>query len=128
MSRKRIPYAAEYRQQMVDLVRSGRSPDHLAREFEPSAQSIRNWVEQAGREEGRRSDGTTTAEREELRRLQREVRRQREERAILAKPRPGSLGRRTGRDLPVHESEPGRVPHCDHGACSASPRAGTTLG
>lgn len=28
---------------MVDLVPSGRSPDHPAREFEPSAQSIRNW-------------------------------------------------------------------------------------
>ena len=70
---------------MVDLVRSGRSPDHLAREFEPSAQSIRNWVRQADRDEGRRSDGSTTAEREELRRLRREVRRLREEREILAK-------------------------------------------
>ena len=85
MPRSRPPYPAEYRQQMVDLVRSGRSPDHLAREFEPSAQSIRNWVRQADRDEGRRSDGTTTAEREELRRLRREVRRLREEREILAK-------------------------------------------
>ncbi len=61
MSRKRSRYPAEYRQQMVDLVRSGRSPDQLAREFEPSAQSIRNWVAQADRDEGRRQDGTTTA-------------------------------------------------------------------
>ncbi len=84
MPRSSPPYPAEYRQQMVDLVRSGRSPDHLAREFEPSAQSIRNWVRQADRDEGRQRDGTTTAEREELRRLRREVRRLREEREILA--------------------------------------------
>ena len=85
MSRRRSRYPAEYRQQMVDLVRSGRSPDQLAREFEPSAQSIRNWAAQADRDEGRRQDGTTTAERQELRRLRREVRRLREEREILAK-------------------------------------------
>ncbi len=54
MSRKRSRYPSEYRQQMVDLVRSGRSPDQLAREFEPSAQSIRSWVLQADRDEARR--------------------------------------------------------------------------
>ena len=54
MPRSRPPYPAEFRCQMVDLVRSGRSPDHLAREFEPSAQSIRNWVVQGYRDEGRR--------------------------------------------------------------------------
>ena len=85
MPRSRPRYPAEYRKQMVDLVRSGRSPDHLAREFEPSAQSIRNWVAQADRDEGRRADGLTTAEREELRRLRRDNRRLREEREILAK-------------------------------------------
>ncbi len=85
MPRSRPRYPAEYRQQMVDLVRSGRSPDQLAREFEPSAQSIRNWVAQADRDEGRRADGLTTAEREELRRLRRDNRRLREEREILAK-------------------------------------------
>ena len=70
---------------MVELVRSGRSPDQLAREFEPSSQSIRNWVAQADRDEGRRGDGMTSVEREELRRLRRENRRLREEREILAK-------------------------------------------
>jgi transposase len=57
----------------------------LAGEFEPTAQSIRNWVRQADRDEGRREDGLTTAEREELRRLRRENRQLREEREILAK-------------------------------------------
>ena len=54
---------------MVDLVRAGRDPTELAREFEPTAQSIRNWVAQADRQEGRREekgDGLTAAEREEL--------------------------------------------------------------
>ena len=70
---------------MVELVRTGRSPEELSREFEPSAQAIRNWVVQAERDEGRRGDGPSTAEREELRRLRRENRRLREERDILAK-------------------------------------------
>ena len=41
MPKTRPPYAAEYRQQMVDLVRAGRTPEDLAREFEPSSQAIR---------------------------------------------------------------------------------------
>jgi transposase len=70
---------------MIELVRSGRDPEQLAREFEPSAQAIRNWVAQADRDEGRREDGLTTFEREELRRLRRENRQLREEREILTK-------------------------------------------
>jgi transposase len=70
---------------MVELVWAGRNPEELAREFEPSGQSIRNWVRQADLDEGRRQDGLTTAEREELRTLRRENRRLREERDILAK-------------------------------------------
>ena len=57
----------------------------MAREFEPSAQAIRNWVVQAERDEGRRGDGPSTAKQAELRRLRREIRRLREERDILAK-------------------------------------------
>ena len=63
MSRSKIPVPGG--RQMVELVRSGRSPDQLARELEPSAQSIRNWLAQADRDDGRRGDGVTTAEREE---------------------------------------------------------------
>ena len=70
---------------MIELVRAGRSPEELASEFEPSSQSIRNWVSQAERDEGRRTDGLTTQEREELSRLRRENRRLREEREILSK-------------------------------------------
>jgi transposase len=70
---------------MVDLVRAGRTPEELSREFEPSAQAIRNWVRQSDLDEGRREDGLTTIEREELRRLRRENRQLREEREILAK-------------------------------------------
>ena len=84
-SKSRRPYPAEFRQQMVELVRLGRTPRELAREFEPTAQSIRNWVRQADVDAGRRADGLTTAEHEELRRLRRENRRLRQEREILAK-------------------------------------------
>jgi transposase len=70
---------------MVGLVRTGRRPEDLAKEFEPTAQSIRNWVAQADRDEGRRTDGLTSAEQEELSRLRRENRQLRQEREILAK-------------------------------------------
>jgi len=85
MPRSRPPYPPEFRRQLVELVRVGRNPEELAREFEPSAQSIRNWVVQADRDEGRRKDGLTSVEREEMRKLRRENRRLREERDILAK-------------------------------------------
>ncbi len=85
MSNTRPPYSPEFRDQMVELVRSGRSPEGLAREFEPSAQAIRNWVGRADRDEGRQADALTSAERDELRRLRRENRQLRQEREILAK-------------------------------------------
>ena len=43
MSKSRKPYPPEFREQMVALVRAGRTPEELSREFEPSAQSISNW-------------------------------------------------------------------------------------
>jgi len=70
---------------MIDLVRSGRTPEELSREFEPSAQTIHNWVRQADRDEGRRDDGPTSDEREELARLRRENRRLKQEQEILKK-------------------------------------------
>ena len=77
----------KYKEQIVELVRAGRSPGSLAREFEPSEQTIRNWVKQADLDEGRRSDGLTTEARLELLRLKREVKRLRMERDILKKSR-----------------------------------------
>jgi transposase len=85
MPKSRPPDPAEFRRQMVELVRAGRSPDDLAQEFEPSAQSIRNWVAQAERDEGLRRDGLTSDEREELNRLRRENRQLKQGREILKK-------------------------------------------
>lgn len=86
MPRTRSPYPMEFRLRMVELARSGRTPEELSREFEPSAQTIRNWVWQLDRDEGRRDDGgLTSEEKEELRRLRRENARLRQEREILAK-------------------------------------------
>ena len=85
MPKSRPPYPPEVRRQLIALVRSGRDPEDLAREFEPTAQSIRNWVAQADRDAGQRHDGLTTDEREELRKLRREVKMLREEREILKK-------------------------------------------
>ena len=66
MSKQGNRYAAEFRRQMVEPVRAGRGPEELAREFEPSGQTIRNWVNQADLDEGRRQDGLTSEERAEL--------------------------------------------------------------
>ena len=85
MPKSRPPYPAEFKQRIVELVRKGRTPEGLGRQFEPSAQAIRNWVKQAALDAGQRTDGLTTEEQEELRRLRRENRQLREERAILSK-------------------------------------------
>jgi len=79
------PYPAEFRRRLVELVRAGRTPESLAKDFEPTAQTIRNWVKQADLDEGRRSDGLTSEEREELTRLRRQVKVLEEEKAILKK-------------------------------------------
>ena len=82
------PYAAQFREQMIELVRVGRKPVELAKEFGCSAQSISNWVARAAADRGkptRGKDVLTSAEREELSRLRRENRQLRQERDILAK-------------------------------------------
>ncbi len=84
MGRHRMPYPADFRAQIVELVKSGRTPEDLAREFEPTAQTIINWVAQADRDVGVRHDGLTTAERQELTRLRRENRQLKMERDILS--------------------------------------------
>src|SRR3989442_12053325 len=47
MPKSRRPYPPEFRARLVELVRKGRTPEELGRQFEPSAQAIRNWVKQA---------------------------------------------------------------------------------
>ena len=88
MPKSRPPYSPEFRRQMGDLVRAGRSPEDLAREFEPTAQSIGAWVAVADKQEGRREEvipGLAASERDELARLRRENKQLRLERDILSK-------------------------------------------
>jgi transposase len=85
MPRTRPPYPKEFREQIVALARAGRSASELAEEFEPSDQTIRTWIKQADRDEGRRADELTTTERQELSRLRKDNRRLKQERDILAK-------------------------------------------
>jgi transposase len=85
MPRTRHPYPEEFRNKMVELVRSGRSPYELSKNFEPSAVTISKWVKQADLDEGRRADGLTTDERNELALLRRENKSLRLEREILSK-------------------------------------------
>ena len=114
MPKTRLPYAPEFRRQMVELVRAGRTPEELAKEFEPTAQSIGNWVRQADRDEGLRKDGLTTSEREELSRFVARTSSCAWSERSSQKPRPGLLGRRIRylRGLRTREATPGRLP--DH--------------
>jgi len=85
MASKSVRYTPEFKRQMVDLARSGRSPASLSKEFGPTAWSISLWVRQDKRDTGKGDGGLTTAEREELSRLRRENRKLKEEREILSK-------------------------------------------
>ena len=90
MAKTKIPnrakrYAPEFRGQLVELHRAGRRISDLAREFGITHWAISRWVKQADRDAGRGDGGLTTAEREELVRLRREIRQLKIEREILAK-------------------------------------------
>lgn len=85
MPRRPAAYPAAYREQIIALVRAGRSPKELAKEFEPSEQTIRNWVFQDSADRGERPEALTTEERTELQRLRRENRQLKVERDILGK-------------------------------------------
>ena len=85
MTEKSVRYTPEFKRQMVELVRTGRTPASLAREFGPTSWSIATWVKQTARDNRKGDGGLTSAEREELTQLRRENRRLKEEREILSK-------------------------------------------
>ena len=85
MRRFQAPYPPQLRARIVELARAGRSPESLAKEFEPTATCIRRWIKEADIDDGKRADGITSTERDELTRLRRENRVLREEREILKK-------------------------------------------
>jgi transposase len=86
MPRTRPPYPPEFRAEAVELIRSGtKSLAELSRDLGVADQTLRNWVGQADLDAGRRHDGLTTNEREELRRLRSENRTLRMERDLLRK-------------------------------------------
>ena len=86
MSKHRAPYPPEFRAEAIRLARnSGKAHAQIARELGMTTETLRLWLKQADLDEGKRSDGLTTDEQEELRRLRRENRILREEREILKK-------------------------------------------
>jgi transposase len=86
VSKTHPPYPPEFRAEAVRLVRSsGKTGAEIARRLEVSVETLRLWVRQADIDAGRRQDGPTTEETEEVRRLRRENRILREEREILLK-------------------------------------------
>ena len=81
----RPAYPEEFRREAVQMLRAGRTPRELAESLGVSEQTLRNWRRQDQRDRHERDDGLTSDEREELRRLRREVRTLAEEREILRK-------------------------------------------
>jgi transposase len=75
----------EFKEEAVQLLRSsGRSVPQIAQELGISTTSLRNWFKQSQIDQGER-DGLTTQERDELKRLRREVKILQQEREILKK-------------------------------------------
>jgi transposase len=85
MARPHAAYPIEFRQKIIDLARAGRSAKELSAEFRVSRPTIANWLKQADLDTGRRNDGITTAERDELVRLRKDNKQLRLEREILSK-------------------------------------------
>lgn len=85
MPKSKPPYPDEFRARVVELARAGRMLRSLSREFSVTETTIRSWVRQADLDQGRRNDGLTSEEKQELARLKKENARLREERDILEK-------------------------------------------
>jgi transposase len=84
MARHPRQYPPEFRQKVVELVKSGRKLHDVAREFQISPQTVSTWVHRKQVDAGEK-DGVTSDERAELARLRRENRTLRMERDILKK-------------------------------------------
>jgi transposase-like protein len=83
--RERRKFSDEYKAEVVALVRSsGKSIGEISRDLDLTETAVREWVQRADVDGGTRT-GLTTAEREELSRLRRQVRVLEEERSILKK-------------------------------------------
>ncbi len=78
-------YPPEFRAQVLELIRSGKNANAVALEFNISRQTLTNWLKQDDREAGRRDDGLTTKERDEITSLRKKVRQLEIEREILKK-------------------------------------------
>jgi transposase len=85
-TKSRPPYPRQFREEAIRLAQeSGKTRVQIARDLGISEQSLYTWLKQADLDSGKRSDGLTTAEREELRHLRHENRILRQEREILKK-------------------------------------------
>jgi transposase len=78
------PYPPEFRREAVSLVRvSGRPVREVAGELGVSYETLRIWLKRDQLDRGERDDGLTSEERDELRKLRRQVRELEQEREIL---------------------------------------------
>jgi len=84
--RKRTSYTAEFKAGAIALVLTEKRPvAQVASDLGVSANSLHDWVRQARLDQGGGGNGRTTTDKEELARLQKEVRVLRMERDILKK-------------------------------------------
>jgi transposase len=85
-AKRKSAYPPEFRAEAIQLARtSGKPQTVIARELGMSVETLRLWLKQADLDAGKRSDGLTSDEQKELRRLRRESRLLLEEREILMK-------------------------------------------
>ena len=136
MPKSQPPYPAEFREQIIELARAGRTPAQLSREFGPTAQSIANWIAQDGRDRGKPvagKEGLTTPNAKNWCGFERSCGKSSRSATSWQRLRPGlpAEARRRPRRLRTREREPGRRrrPACvPYAVCWESPPAATTTG